>query len=178
MIRIEVPWREVAVIRDVEAIESWFDAGELAFAHAFPREKRRQEWMRARVALKLLQREHGALPCASFSHSGAYGAAAVGHEAVGVDVEVVRPLAEKAAHLFLSDEEERAMQGCRIEHRLIHFFCAKEAAWKRAGGDVETLRRIPLRLVSERAAGLVFDGVETFATGDAIVAFALEAVRG
>jgi phosphopantetheinyl transferase len=191
MIRLDLPWPNAIVIRDVENLESWFDPAELAIVNAFEREKRRQEWMLARVALKILQNEHtfspgeggaqrrvrGEQPGAriraehtSLSHSGPYAAAAIDDQPVGVDVQIIKHLSERAAHLFLSPAEERAMHCCTIEHRLIHFFSAKEAAWKALGGATPTLRRVPLQLVDQTEAGLRFDRAETVAIGDVVVA--------
>jgi phosphopantetheinyl transferase (holo-ACP synthase) len=132
----------------------------------FASEKRRHEWVLSRTALKLL----GNAPYSSLSHSGDYAAAAIGGSPVGVDVQVVRPLAERAAHLFLSDEEQADMERCVIAHRIIHFFCAKEAAWKARGGAIPTLKQIPLKLKEETATGLLFDSAATYATGDIVVA--------
>ncbi len=38
----------------------------------------------------------------------------------------------------LTDEETEAMSRCSIAHRLLHFWCAKEAEWKRHGGGTVT----------------------------------------
>lgn len=192
MIRLPLPWPNAIVIRDVQNLESWFGDEELAIVNAFEREKRRREWMLARVALKILlqssdrvrageggskRRVRGEQSGArnreqftSLSHSGPYAAAAIGDQPVGVDVQVVKELSERAAHLFLSPDEEAAMRSCTIEHRLIHFFSAKEAAWKALGGATPTLQRVPLQLLGQTKTGLEFDKVETCASDDVIVA--------
>ena len=59
---------------------------------------------------------------------------------------------------------------CTIAHALLHFWCAKEAAWKARGGALPTLKRVPLRLVAESARGLQFDEAETYAVDDVVVA--------
>jgi phosphopantetheinyl transferase (holo-ACP synthase) len=162
MNRIEVPWSNVIVLHGAEAAPPPPDT-----PGSFPSEKRRREWILSRTALRML----GPAPFSSLSHSGDYAAAAIGDVPVGVDVQVVRPLAERAAHLFLSDEEQKEMERCTIEHRLLHFFCAKEAAWKARGGAIPTLKQIPLKLKEETATGLLFDSAATYATGVIIVAF-------
>ena len=169
MKRIETPWPNVVVLSGAAAplsLDDWFDESELAVANAFERPKRRREWMLARVALKML----GPAPFSSLSHSGDYAAAAIGDVPVGVDVQVIRPLSERAAHLVLTDDEREAMERCSIAHRILHFFCAKEAAWKALGGAVPTLKQIPLKLKEETASGLLFDAAATYATGEIIVA--------
>lgn len=169
MKRIELPesWRHrAAVVSEVDDPRSWFSAEELAVVDGFAREKRRLEWMLSRIALQQLP----AAPHVSFSHSGGYGAAAVGQAPVGIDVEVVRPVDERASRLFLSDEEQIALRQCTLPHRLLHFWAAKEAAWKQRGGATPTLRQISLELREERADGLRFDRVETFASGELVMA--------
>jgi phosphopantetheinyl transferase len=166
---------------------SWFAPDEIP---TFAREKRREEWMHARIAAKELAMQKGLLAdprtCrvertnlvidgaasefVSISHSHPYAAAAIDRAPVGIDVQVVRELREAAAHLFLSETEEAAMRETSLAYRLIHFWCAKEAAWKQRYGAVTTLRQLPLALVEERGHGLLFDSVETVLIGDAIVA--------
>ena len=152
MNRIETPWSNVLVLRgpvDPDVAE-----------------KRRREWILSRTALYML----GPAPYSSLSHSGDYAAAVIGDVPVGVDVQVVRPLSERAAHLFLTDEEHADMERCGIANRILHFFCAKEAAWKARGGAIPTLKGIPLKLKEETSSGLLFDAAATYATGDIIVA--------
>jgi phosphopantetheinyl transferase len=106
----------------------------------------------------------------SLSHSEPYTAAAVDLAPVGIDIEVVRHLSEAATHLFLTDEETEQLQSCSIADRLIHFWAAKEAAWKRLEGTIETLKRVPVRLEDYGADWVRFDGVETVRIGDAVIA--------
>ena len=147
---IDTPWRNVLVLRGPVDHPS----------------KRDREWILSRTALHML----GPAPYSSLSHSGDYAAAMIGDVPVGVDVQVVRPLSERAAHLFLSDEEQTDMERCTIANRIIHFFCAKEAAWKARGGAIPTLKQIPLKLKEETMNGLLFDAAATYATGEIIVA--------
>jgi phosphopantetheinyl transferase len=165
---LELPeaWRARAMVLEGPADRSQFTDAELAIADAFKLAKRREEWLLSRAAAKHLPRR----AYVSFSHSGRYAGAATDDAPVGIDVEVVRPMKESAAHLFLSDEETDAMRRCSLPHRLLHFWCAKEAAWKQRSDQFTTLKQVPLALVEERADGLTFDVVETVATGELIVA--------
>ena len=110
--------------------------------------------------------------CVSYSHSKGYGAAAVGDEPVGIDVEVVRELSPGTAHLFLAVDEEAAAARCGLAHALLHFWSAKEARWKQLGGTVPTLKRVPIRVVRVREDGIDFDCVETVRVGEVVVALA------
>lgn len=164
MNRIETPWPNVLVLCGAAA-----PPPPLPDMPEFPSEKRRREWLLSRTALKML----GPAPYSSLSHSGDYAAAMIGDVPVGVDVQVVRPLSERAAHLFLSDEEQSDMERCSIANRILHFFCAKEAAWKAHGGAIPTLKQIPLKLKEETMTGLLFDAAATYATGEIVVAISL-----
>ena len=62
------------------------------------------------------------------------------------------------------------MESCTIPHRLLHFWCAKEAAWKQRGGSIPFLKGVPLTMLAENDDGLRFDAAETFAVDDVIVA--------
>jgi phosphopantetheinyl transferase len=198
---IELPesWRERALVlewseADLSNVGMFFTPTELAAAAAHRLEKRRAEWMLGRMAAKMLASQRGLSRdprlvvverphleidgtesewFVSLSHSGAYAAAAVDKEPVGIDVQSVRDVSETAAHLFLTDEETEQMRTCNIPYRLLHFWCAKEAAWKQLLGEVVTLRRVHLTLNDESVHGLHFDGVETFATATAIIALTL-----
>jgi len=172
------------VVRDVERSVEWFTPEELQEIETFRLEKRRNEWKLSRVAAKHLAIELGiaAHPRAcrinerrigesfvSLSHSGPYAAAAIDRKPVGVDVEVLRAIDEGASHLFLTAQEEEDMRSCTIRNRLLHFWSAKEAEWKRHGGLIETLKRVPIVLEHESRDGILFDRVETRLVGDVIV---------
>ncbi|HET7433740.1 MAG TPA: 4'-phosphopantetheinyl transferase superfamily protein [Thermoanaerobaculia bacterium] len=159
-------WPGRALVVTGEPDESLFTAGELAKVRAFKLEKRRREWLLSRMAAKQL----GLAPFVSFSHSAPYAAAMIGDAPVGIDVQTIRDVDERTAHLFLTDDETLAMQRCTLAHRLLHFWCAKEAEWKRRGGATETLKRTALALADVKRDGLLFDQVETFAIDDFIVA--------
>jgi hypothetical protein len=173
---LELPrqWREIAmVVSSVDDPKLWFSAEELEIVAAFPHEKRRREWMLSRIAEKELRSRRGAAGVrVSYSHSGPFGAAAVSDDPIGIDVELMRVIQPRAAHLFLTDEEAEAANACAIENPLLHFWSAKEAKWKQLGGALATLKRVPLEVPEVRGNGLRFDGVETIATQEAIIAIA------
>lgn len=174
IVPLPAEWRARAlVISNVGDPEAWFSAEERAVIESFDRPKRREEWMLSRIAERELRRRGASGRNVSYSHSRGYGAAAVDDAAVGIDVEVLRDLPEAAARHFLKTPEEAMMQRCSLPHRLLHFWCAKEAAWKQHGGAVATLKRVPLRLIDEVKSGLRFDSVETYAVDDIVVALTL-----
>lgn len=167
-------------------LASWFSDDELATAQAFPRPRRREEWLLSRYALKRLAVARGLVrdprllavtrpqladgQWISISHSHGLAAAAIDDAPVGVDVERIRPIDEHVARHFMIDGEIEAMQHCTLPHRVLHWWCAKEAAWKQQGGEVRFLKQVPLQLEDAVAAGLRFRGVETFATEECVVA--------
>jgi phosphopantetheinyl transferase len=184
--------RDVArdVAKDVVS-DAWFTPEELAHAATFKLEKRRQEWLLSRAVAKQFACSLGIADdpqhCSvarpnllvnggetgwyvSLSHSFPYAGAAIARHPIGLDVQVVREMSEDAAHLFLTEAETEAMLASRLEHRLLHFWCAKEAAWKRLGGRLATLKMVPVTLLSEADDAIVFDTVETRRIGDVIVA--------
>jgi phosphopantetheinyl transferase len=182
------------IVRDAYDV-AWFTADELATANTFKLEKRRNEWLLARYAAKKLAMELGIVDdpraCGvarpmliadgapvswfvSISHSAPYAAAAIDRAPIGIDIQLVRNLSESAAHLFLSDAETAAMRNCTLADRLLHFWCAKEAAWKRRSDELATLKQLPLELREERADGLLFDVVETARLDDAILAITIQ----
>ncbi|HUP63810.1 MAG TPA: 4'-phosphopantetheinyl transferase superfamily protein [Thermoanaerobaculia bacterium] len=160
MIRIELPeeWRrEVCVVREVtaEELDAHFTAEERQRIESFPREKRRAEWSASRLALKLLSTETGlcdtARECVSTSayrrpalelrgrlselqisitHSEGAGGAAISKERIGIDLQKIRPLAERATKFFLSRAEVDMWRALDLEDSLIHLWCAKEAGYK------------------------------------------------
>jgi hypothetical protein len=148
-------------VYDIAEPERWFDA-----LPDFKTEKRRREWMLSRIAEKILQPKG----FVSYSHSRGYGAAAVDDQPIGIDVEVVRALSLGAAHLFLSDAEERAAAECAIPNALLHFWSAKEARWKQLGGSVPTLKKVPIEIVQVREDGIHFDVAETVRINDLVIA--------
>lgn len=192
---IATPWEgRVLVVRDGDLQAGAFTAAELATAGTFQLESRRREWLLSRLAAKQLAVRLGLAAdlCAitverpflviagevtdwrvSLSHSAPYAGAAIARVPIGLDVQIVRELDERAAHLFLSPEETDQLNRCRPAHRILHFWCAKEAAWKQRSEEFVTLRQVPLTLVAERANGLLFDTVETLAIDDFVAAVTL-----
>jgi phosphopantetheinyl transferase len=182
---IELPplWRTRAlVITGVPFDKSWYTTDELSMAGSFHLQKRREEWLASRYAAKKLALDRGlctdpaqfdvaaSILYRSISHSAPYAAAAIDDKPVGIDVQTVRSISENAAHLFLTDEETDAMKSLNVPDRMLHFWCAKEAAWKQGGGAAGTLKRVPIELEERREHGLVFNTVETIRLGDLIVA--------
>ncbi len=194
MTRFPLPeaWRgRAVVIGDAVFSDGWFTEEELAVSEQFRLQKRRSEWKHGRLAIKQLAIDLGlcmsARDCVvdrprlvvrgsdggryvSISHSGGYAAAAIDVGPVGIDVERIRDLRETAGHLFLTDDEAADMRACGLPHRMLHFWAAKEAAWKQRNGETGTLKRTPIRFEAETSAGLRFQEVETFATGDYVAA--------
>lgn len=197
MTRIALPesWRGRAIIiGDAIFSDGWFTDEELAESATFTNEKRRTEWKHARLAIKQLAIELGlcmhAHDCTmqrprllirgedvnrfvSISHSGGYAAAAIDTSPIGVDIERLRHLPERGAHLFLTDAETAQMRDCAVPDRMIHWWSAKEAVWKQRHGDTETLKRTAVKFEAETATGLRFAEVETFAIGELVAALTL-----
>lgn len=184
-------WRlRALVLSDVELPGEWFRDEELREALRFPHARRREEWLSTRVAAKELALQRGlcssprqcsverpllvidAMPAAyvALSHSRRFAAAAVDDHPVGIDVEALREIDEATARFFLTDAEQEALRRSKVRHRLLHFWSAKEAAWKRLNGAVATLKQVPLTFIGESEGGLMFDLVETVAIDGAILA--------
>jgi phosphopantetheinyl transferase len=191
IIEIPQPWRDRAlIVTHVTAKLDWFGEEELRETELFRSEKRRDEWLCARMALKRLvldrglatdpRRIHLARPYvivddvlrmyASLSHSERFAAAAIDDEPIGIDVQALRDISERTAKFFLSANEAKTMRHAALTHRLLHFWCAKEAEWKRRGGDPPTLKKVPLMLEEESPHGVRFDTVETIEVSGAIAA--------
>jgi len=188
MIELPVSWRDRALVLNSFAGDArdWLSDDELATADSFALPKRRAEWILSRVTAKQLARARGyagdvrALAIArprlvtgeyvSLSHSHGVAAVAIDVGPVGIDVERVRDVSARLAARFLRDDEREAVNGCTLPHRLLHWWTAKEAAWKRQSGRVPFLREIALKLEAESTTALRFDQVETYATEGVIVA--------
>lgn len=188
---MNTPWPDRALILRATPFEprDWFTETELAAANAFKLASRREEWLHVRYAAKqlVLQLRLANDPRAiaierpslvvdgvktewrvSLSHSEPFAAAAIDRRPIGIDVERLRELDERGAHLFLAPSEIEQMERTTIAHRVLHFWCAKEAAWKQRSDEFVTLRQVPLQLIGERDDGLLFDSVETTAIDGAI----------
>ncbi|GAC1432763.1 MAG: hypothetical protein NVSMB68_05200 [Thermoanaerobaculia bacterium] len=194
MTRVALPesWiGRALVIGDAMFSDGWFSDAEISESNSFRLRKRRTEWKHGRLAVKQLAIELGlcrsARDCSvarprllvrgvdagryvSISHSGGYAAAAIDAVAVGIDVERLRELRDSAAHLFLTDDEAGDMRACAIDHRMLHFWAAKEAVWKQLDGVTQTLKRTSVTFEAETPAGLRFREVETFAGADFVMA--------
>jgi phosphopantetheinyl transferase len=190
---IDTPWgdRVLVVRHEGDVVTPTLTESEFAIANTFKLAGRREEWLLSRIAAKQLAMQLGLIDDPrsikiarpflvidevpsewriSLSHSAPYAGAAIAREPIGIDVQLIRDLDERAAHLFLSDEETQQMLGCTLPFRILHFWCAKEAAWKQRSEEFATLRQLPLALLDQRASGLLFDAVETLVVGDVIVA--------
>jgi phosphopantetheinyl transferase len=169
---------------------SAFTPEELAHAERFTLPKRREEWLLSRLAAKQLAVRLGIVAdprtCTverpyllagsemrwyvSLSHSAPYAAAAIDQRPIGIDIEMVRPMNDATARLFLSDDEAAAVRACTVPDAMLHAWCAKEAAWKQRSEEFATMKRLPLRLLESRDDGLRFDAVTTWRDGDLLVA--------
>jgi 4'-phosphopantetheinyl transferase EntD len=186
LIAVPPSWQQEALIASFEPaseVDSLLDAfapAEMAVAGTLVSTRRRFEWIACRWAAKQLalrrgdcarpadavvpsQSERPVLVLAggapvfvSLSHSGRYAAAALGRRPVGIDVQVVREINPRAAHLFLSEDETESLKRCSIENALLHYWCAKEATWKRRSESHATLRQTPLLLERAEPGGLLF----------------------
>ncbi|MGK2859035.1 MAG: 4'-phosphopantetheinyl transferase family protein [Thermoanaerobaculia bacterium] len=182
--------REIAELLDLT------ERGEIVSLRAVQRQRERTA---SRVAAKSLALERGFVDLASrirfakadarpvvfvdgaerslfvsFSHTAGIGAAALHDSPVGIDLEHERVIDPRATKFFLRDDELAVAASCRVENALLHWWCAKEAAFKLAA-EYPTLLRVPLALESETADGLVLRGprdarVETVRLGSSLVA--------
>lgn len=188
---MNAPWPGRCLILTGVPDLALFSERELARAAELKLAKRRDEWLLSRAAAKQLALQLGLAGDArdvaverpflviggertrwhvSLSHSAPYAAAAIAREPVGIDIQVIREMTERAAHLFLTPEEEQAMRGCTLPHRLLHFWCAKEAAFKQRSDEFTTMRQLPMALLQKRESGLLFDAAETVQVEEAILA--------
>ena len=190
---IELPqsWRDRAlIVTHVTPKLDWFGEEEFRDAEQFHHEKRRNEWLCARMAVKRLAMNRGLASdpkrirvkrphvliddvmqlYVSLSHSERFAAAAIDDEPIGIDVQALRDLNERTSKFFLSANEAKAMRHAALMHRLLHFWCAKEAEWKRRGGDPPTLKQVSLIFEAESPHGVRFDSVETIELEGAIAA--------
>ncbi|HEY0590656.1 MAG TPA: 4'-phosphopantetheinyl transferase superfamily protein [Thermoanaerobaculia bacterium] len=185
MIRLAVPpqWQKKAcVVRDVAPrdLDAYFTEAERERVASFKREKRRAEWAASRLAAKLLAVENALCDdpraCSvdsayrrpslaidgartdreiTITHSEGAGGAALGARRVGLDLQKVRPLAERATKFFLNDDEVAAWRAVRISDALIHFWCAKEAGYKIHAGR-GWYRGVHIEPAGETPGGLRF----------------------
>ena len=179
------------LVWSADAPASAFTDEELIVASAFKLPKRRDEWLLSRYAAKQLAIQMGIAEdprdvrverpqlviggvasewYVSLSHSASYAAAAIDRAPIGIDIQVVRELSDSATHLFLSDAETEELHRCALPNAILHFWCAKEAAWKQRSTELATMKQVAIHLVSESPSGLLFDVVETNAIGDLIIA--------
>ena len=161
MNELEVPAEWIDLVSVVEAVtdadeERFLTADERARASGFKSARRRHEWAAARIAARLLAMRRGIIeapadltiavrdscPYAaagsgewslSLSHSGTVGAAAIGVGRVGVDLERPRYVDPASVRFFLSDDEIEVFRKLgHLDDAVVHFWSAKEAAFKAA----------------------------------------------
>jgi phosphopantetheinyl transferase len=201
---VEIPSAWSAIVRvvgetDENEIAEFLDAEELDQLLSLRAIDRRHERAASRVAAKSMALERGIVEHASrirftksesrpvvtidgtegalfvsFSHTAGIGAAALHDVAVGLDLEHERPIDPRATKFFLRDDELTAALASGVGNALLHWWCAKEAAFKMSPGFT-TLLRVPLALERETATGLVLRGpggarVETVRLSASLVA--------
>lgn len=201
---VEIPaaWSLIArIVAEVDqgAIAEFLDAEELREIALLRAVHRQHERAASRVAAKSIALERGVVDrparirftkaeerpivtidgtdrslFVSFSHSAGVGAAALSDTPVGLDLEHERSIDPRATKFFLCDDELVSARASRVENALLHWWCAKEAAFKMATGFT-TLLRVPLALERETSTGLVLRGpgrarVETVRLSDTLVA--------
>jgi phosphopantetheinyl transferase len=184
---VELPGSWSAIVRLVAdagggEIAELLDAGELDELAVSRVAERRRERAASRAAAKSLALERGIVDRASrirftkedarpivmiddvavalhvsFSHTAGIGAAALDEAAVGLDLEREREIDPRATKFFLRDDELAAARSCAVGNALLHWWCAKEAAFKLAAG-YPTLLRVPLGIERETESGLVLRG--------------------
>jgi len=93
----------------------------------------------------------------SFSHTAGLGAAALHDAPVGIDLERERVIDPRATKFFLREKDLATAASSGVENALLHWWCAKEAAFKLTA-DYPTLLRVPLDFEHETSAGLILRG--------------------
>ncbi|HVT43533.1 MAG TPA: 4'-phosphopantetheinyl transferase superfamily protein [Thermoanaerobaculia bacterium] len=171
----------VAIVSDVDEadLETQLTEHERSMMATLRLARRRNEWAAARIALKQLAIASGvaerAVDCeieriegrpallvcgspaplfVSLSHSRGVSAGMVGAQPVGIDLQEVRSISERATRFFLSDEEAAMLASLAIADRMMHLWAAKEAAWKASAIPLSTLRSVAFTLESEGADAL------------------------
>lgn len=195
--------RTLCVVSDVaeNEREAFLTEDEFKRLRSFAREKRRMEWSASRIAVKLLAVERGLCSdpkhCSvtssyqkpvlriggggdpyhvSISHSSGAGAAAIDSGPIGIDIQKLRDLNPRATKFFLKGPELAQLEGSAVADGLIHFWCAKEAAYKLKAGR-GWLKRVTIDLRGESRDGLSFSlsypvegTVDTFRIGEDFIA--------
>jgi phosphopantetheinyl transferase len=161
----------VSAVSEAEAAY-WLPPEELQRAGEFRLERRREEWIAARVALRRLAvgkglvAEPGELAIVSterrpmvslsggrcvelsLSHSAGWGVAAIDQTPVGVDLEKLRTIAPATAKFFLHEDERQMLERSGVEGVLLTAWAAKEAAFKAARG-LTLLKQVRLEKIEE-----------------------------
>lgn len=172
----EIPSRFGAIVEvlsqgDAPDRREWLHRDELAIAQSIRLERRRNQWILARVAAKTLAMSRGLckdpLECVipsrgippelwingarselhlSISHSHDLAAAAIAAEPIGIDIQMRRTIDLRSTRFFLRDEE-RSLIEAGGEDVLLELWSAKEAALKATG--VRLYREVSLQKMHE-----------------------------
>lgn len=181
--KMDVPERLAALVSIVGAdeitdLDSWLHPSELEIGREIELERRRSEWMLARIAVKQLAirlglcddpsecvvptrgvapdlriHGHSSELHVSISHSAHLAAAAISSAPIGIDIQVRRPVDVRSRRFFLRDDEEDLLLTTDDDH-LLELWSAKEAALKAAG--VTRYREVSLRDPSSDVEGRSF----------------------
>ncbi len=182
--KMQVPERLAALVSIVNAGEvsdpvAWLHPSELEIGEQIELERRRSEWMMARIAVKQLAirlglcddpsecviPSRGIAPALhihgrsselhlSISHSAHLAAAAISPAPIGIDIQVRRPVDLRSRRFFLRDDEEDLLL-TNDDDQLLELWSAKEAALKAAG--VTRYREVSLHAPSVASDGRSFE---------------------
>ncbi len=101
----------------------------------------------------------------SLSHSGAYAACAIGQKAVGVDIQKIVPVSQRAVLRFCTAEEQRCLSGSHdLERDVIRLWALKESWLKAAGKKPADMFKASFRLrgtIAKGPRGFVYRLYET-----------------
>ena len=195
--------RTLCVVSDVaeNEREAFLTPDELTRLRGFARERRQMEWSASRIAVKLLAIGRGLCSdpkhCSvtssyqkpvlrigdgtdpyhvSISHSSGAGAAAIDRAPIGIDIQKLRDIKPRATKFFLKETELEQLDRTTVPNRMIHFWCAKEAAYKLKAGR-GWLKRVTIDLRDQSDEGLSFSlsypvegTVNTFWIGEDFIA--------
>ena len=122
--------------------------GDIAILESFSYEKRKKEWLVARIlterlcgekGIQILYDENnkpslkGSKKHISLSHSHDLLAVILDDTPTGIDIELVKPNILKIKDKYMSDAELKALQKDNQDEQLTVFWCAKESLYKLYG---------------------------------------------
>lgn len=89
----------------------------------------------------------------SLSHSGDYAACAISERSVGVDIQKIVQVSERAVSRFCTAEERRYLDGSRdVERDIIRLWALKESWLKAAGSAAADMFKVSFKLCGDGAA--------------------------